>query len=184
MSEVRFSRVALLALTLALSACSGTPSKSEVVGLFKPYRFDRVQGNVVTREQLNALKPGYSRQQVRDILGTPLLSNLFRDDRWDYAFTYWRQGVAPISRTVSVYFKGDVMERTVADDVPSESEFVAALKPARPAEKQPVLEASPQSLAQFAQAEAARTAGAATPATPPAADLPPSPASYPPLEAR
>jgi len=182
MSEVRFSRVALLALTLVISACSNTPAKPGAVGFFTPYRFDRVQGNVVTREQLDALKPGYSRQQVRDILGTPLLTNVFRDDHWDFAFTYARQGVAPISRNVSVYFKGDAMDHYVADDVPTESEFVTALKPFKPLEKPPLLVATPESLQKFAQAEAARSTGVDAGGVPAQSALPASPTSYPPLE--
>jgi outer membrane protein assembly factor BamE len=182
MSEVRFSRVALLVLTLAISACSGSPAKPGAVGLFTPYRFDRVQGNVVTSEQLDALKPGYSRQQVRDILGTPLLANLFRDDRWDYAFTYSRQGVAPILRNVSVYFKGESMDHYVADDVPSESAFVAALKTFKPVDKAPLLVATPESLQKFAQTEAVRSAGLDAVAVPAQSALPASPTSYPPLE--
>jgi outer membrane protein assembly factor BamE len=51
-----------------------------------------VQGNVVTSEQVARVKPGMTRAQVRDILGTPLLTDPFHADRWDYLFTIRRQG--------------------------------------------------------------------------------------------
>lgn len=144
-----------------LSACSW----------FQPYRITIVQGNVVTREQVAALKPGMSRIQVRDILGTPLLTSVFRADRWDYVFTLQQQGSEPQSRHVTVYFKGDALDRYEADALPSEPEFVATLgrlkKP-----KVPVLEATPEQLARFPD-PAPKTETAA---------LPPLPATYPPLE--
>ena len=180
MPEVRLMRLAVLIAPLVLSACSTTSVSQRVVGVLTPYRFDRVQGNVVTREQLDALTVGISRQQVREILGTPLLTSAFRGDRWDYAFTFNRQGVAPQSRHISVFFNGDVLERTEADDVPSEAVFVSELRPPKAIEKLPLMTAPPEKLQAFAQSDMAKpSAGAATPAS----TLPPLPASYPPLEA-
>ena len=49
----------------------------------EPYKVPIVQGNVVTREQVAVLRPGMSRIQVRDILGTPLLTSVFHAHRWD-----------------------------------------------------------------------------------------------------
>jgi outer membrane protein assembly factor BamE len=137
----------------------------------QPYRVPVVQGNVVTREQVAALRPGMSRIQVRDILGTPLLTSVFHGDRWDYVFTLKRQGTEPQARRVTVFFKGDVLDRFEADPLPSETEFVSTL--GRKEEvKVPVLEATPEKLQEF-------------PPPAPAAEnkpLPPLPASYPPLE--
>ncbi len=137
----------------------------------QPYRAPVVQGNVVTREQVAVLRPGMSRIQVRDILGTPLLTSVFHADRWDYVFTLRRQGAEPQARRVTVYFKGEVLERFEADELPSETEFVSTLgsgeKP-----KVPVLEATPEQLQAFPPP------AAPTEAKP----LPPLPATYPPLE--
>jgi len=150
-----------LLLGAALSACS----------YLEPYRVPVVQGNVVTREQAGALRPGMSRIQVRDILGTPLLASVFHADRWDYVFTLQRQGAEPQARRVTVYFKGDVLERFEADALPSETEFVSTLGSQEPP-RVPVLEATPEKLQEFP---------APAPA-PQAQPLPPLPASYPPLE--
>ena len=86
-----------------------------------------MQGNFVSKEQVEALKPGMSRQQVRDILGTPLLTSIFHADRWDYVFTLKRQGVPPQERKLAVFFKGNVLDRFEGDEMPSEAEFVATL---------------------------------------------------------
>src|SRR5690606_23696635 len=98
-----------------------------VASWITPYKIDILQGNVITREQVEALKPGMPREQVRDIMGSPLLASVFHADRWDYVFTLRRQGQEPLSRHVAVYFKDGVLERHEADELPSEAEFVASL---------------------------------------------------------
>jgi len=86
-----------------------------------------VQGNVVTREQLAVLKPGLTRNQVREVLGSPLIVSLFHAERWDYAFAIRRKGTPPLQRHVSVYFEGDRMTRVEADELPTEAEFTARI---------------------------------------------------------
>jgi outer membrane protein assembly factor BamE len=166
--------LAAVAAGLTLTACGSlNGSGDRLVESIKPYRITVVQGNVVTREQVAVLRPGMSRIQVRDILGTPLLASVFHADRWDYVFTFRRQGTEPLSRRVTVFFKGDLLERFEADDaLPTETEFATSLEGNNRPAKVPVLEATPESLQKF-------TAPAAT-AAPQA--LPPLPPSYPPLE--
>jgi outer membrane protein assembly factor BamE len=128
-------RVALLLGTLSLAACStvrnATPSTENVFGVFKPYRIEIVQGNVVTQEVMAQIQPGLGRAQVREILGTPLLTDLFHENRWDYVFTIARQGIAPQQRRVTVFFKDNVVERFEADALPTEREFVASIDAAK-----------------------------------------------------
>jgi outer membrane protein assembly factor BamE len=114
-----------------------------------PYKIDIVQGNVVTREQLAVLKPGMPRALVQDVLGTSLLASVFHSDRWDYVFTLKRQGAEPQARKVTVFFKEDVLERVEADELPSESEFVASLKSTPNKGPLPALSASDEKLKQF-----------------------------------
>lgn len=160
-------------LLVGLTACGSLDRASKsAIGLVTPYKIDIVQGNFVSREQVAALKQGMSRVQVRDILGTPLLTSIFHADRWDYVFTFNRQGVEPQASRVTVFFQGDVLSKVEADALPSEAEFVASLDSGRKTGKVPVLEMSPESLA----------ATAAAPQAAPAKALPPLPASYPPLE--
>ncbi|MGE0350869.1 outer membrane protein assembly factor BamE [Hydrogenophaga sp.] len=158
-----------LVFAMALPACTS------VANLVTPYRIDIVQGNVVTREQFQVLKAGMVRAEVRDVLGSPLLSSVFHADRWDYVFTFKRQGQEPQQRKVALFFKGDVLERFEADELPSEAEFVASLDTRRKFDKVPPLEATEAQLKAFQE----KNAGAPTPPTPPS---PVPGTSYPPLE--
>ncbi len=157
----------------ALAGCSGFDGASlHMASVVSPYRIDIVQGNFVSSEQVALLKPGMVRQQVRDLLGTPLLQSVFHSDRWDYVFTFKRQGEEPQLRKVTVFFNGPVLDRFEADALPTEAEFVASLGRGRKTAEAPVLEASEESLKQFPAA-----AKSAEPKP-----LPPLPAAYPPLE--
>jgi outer membrane protein assembly factor BamE len=160
-------------LLLGLTACSSTPTSKSLLDVVSPYRFDRVQGNVITREQVAVLQAGMSRNQVKEVLGTPLLASVFHADRWDYVFTFRRQGAEPQSRRVTVFFKGDTLERFDADDLPTEAEFVATLKSIPTQGKLPAMEATAESLEKFPAATPASVAPttAAKPDT-----------NYPPLE--
>ena len=162
----------------ALSGCSSVDlSGRELVESFKPYQVAVVQGNFVSREQVQALQPGMSRQQVRDILGTPLVTSLFHADRWEYVFTLKRPGEDIQTRKLTAFFKGDVLERSEGDEMPSETEFVATLGARGGAKgKVPTLEATPEQLSKYPAA--ARPAPA-----PAAASTVPAPTSYPPLDA-
>jgi outer membrane protein assembly factor BamE len=163
----------VVAASVALVACGGLNSaSSRVASIVTPYKMDIVQGNFVSKEQAAALQPGMSRPQVRDLLGSPLLVSMFHADRWDYVFTFKRQGFEPQARQVTVFFKGDVLERFEAGELPTEAEFVASLDSGRKSGKVPVLEASEENLAKFAPAAKAVEPKA----------LPPLRESYPPLE--
>lgn len=175
-SSVRLSRLALLAAgAAAVSGCGTVDRVSHgITGLVTPYKVEVVQGNFVSREQVEMLKPGMNRQQVRDLLGTPLVTSVFHGDRWDYVFTLKRQGVEPQQRRLTLYFQGEALERFEGDPMPSEAEFVATLERKKRQGKVPVLEASEESLKAFGSRS--------TPAAPASEAQPAPPASYPPLE--
>ncbi len=116
---------------LLIGGCASLQSTDSIVGLITPYRIDIVQGNVVTKEQLALLKPGMSRNQVRDVLGSPLLTDVFHASRWDYIFTIRRPGTPPQRRSVVVEFDGETMKSVEAPELPSEREFVAAISRTR-----------------------------------------------------
>ena len=163
----------LFAASASLVGCGSLNNASNsLAGVVTPYKMDIVQGNFVSKEQAAAVKPGMSRAQVRDVLGTPLLTSVFHADRWDYVFTFRRQGLAPQARKVTVFFKGDVLERMDADVLPTEAEFVTSLDSGRQARKVPVLEMTEESLRSLPVPVK----------VPEAKPLPPLPASYPPLE--
>jgi outer membrane protein assembly factor BamE len=179
LSSRAFRLAVALAAGAAAGACSSFDSVSNgIVGSITPYRMEVVQGNFVSREQVEAIKPGMSRQQVRDILGTPLITSVFHTDRWDYVFTLKRQGVAPQERKLAVFFKGDMLDRVEGDEMPTEAQFVATLDNRRKSAKVPELEASEETLKQFPAAQPA--AAASAPAVPAGSARA---ANYPPLEA-
>jgi len=167
---------AALVLAVVLTGCaSSLPSFGEVGSLVTPYRIDIIQGNVVTREQAQALQPGMPRAQVRDILGTPLLASVFHADRWDYVFIFQRQGLPPQQRKLAVFFKEGALERVEADELPSEAEFVASLDVRRRPGKVPALEATEEQLKRFQDSKLPAAPAAPAPEGAPAR-------SYPPLE--
>ena len=154
----------LLALGVTVSACSGLGSVRDalpsVSSMVTPYRIDIIQGNFVSREQAAAVSVGMPRAQVREILGTPLLSSAFHANRWDYVLT--------------AFFQGDQLERVESDELPSEAEFIASLDPRPRGNQTPVLEASESVLKAFAEQN--KPPVAAPQAVPPITN-------YPPLEA-
>lgn len=167
----------LLGLAVSQVACSSLGDKLPgVTSIVTPYKIDIQQGNVVTSEQAQALKPGMPRTQVRDILGSPLLTSVFHADRWDYVFTFQRQGLPLQQRKLALFFKGDVLDRVESDALPSEAEFVSSLDVRRSTNKPTVLQATEEQLKAF-QARNAAPAPAAAPAPTGTA-----PVAYPPLE--
>jgi outer membrane protein assembly factor BamE len=116
-----------LASALALGGCEALQRTDSLFGFITPYRIDIVQGNAITKEQAAALKPGLTRLQVRDLLGTPLMSDPFHAARWDYIFTLRRPNTAVQRRSVVVVFDGDLVKSVEAPDLPSEREFVASI---------------------------------------------------------
>jgi outer membrane protein assembly factor BamE len=171
------------AASLCLGACSSVSNSTRnALTAVTPYKVEVVQGNFVSKEQVEALKPGMSRQQAREILGTSLLTDVFHANRWDYVFTIRRQGVEPQQRRLTLYFNGDVLERFEGDPMPSEEEFVAQLDTRKRGGKVPELEASEDKLKKFEASSDKKADGdaSATPPSPP----PALPAAYPPLESR
>ena len=115
-------------LLLLLAGCDSLQRSDSLMGVITPYRIDIVQGNAITKEQLALVKPGLTRLQVRDLLGTPLLADPFHAERWDYLFTLRRPGTDPQRRAVIVVFDGERVKSVEAPtDLPSERDFVASI---------------------------------------------------------
>lgn len=171
-----FLRATGCALSLAaLAGCQSLQRTDSFMGLITPYRIDIVQGNAVTREQVGLLRPGMTRLQVRDVLGTPLVTDPFHADRWDYIFTLRRPGAEAQRRSVVVLFDGDTMKSVDApEDLPSERDFVASISRHRASD------------ARAAKLELSQEERAALPPPAPRVVPPPEPMGpvrdYPPLE--
>jgi outer membrane protein assembly factor BamE len=85
-----------------------------------PYRMEIQQGNFVSQDMVSQLKPGMTKEQVRFILGTPLVTDIFHPDRWDYV--YWRETSAGQreQRKLTVLFDKGQLARLDGDVVPKE----------------------------------------------------------------
>lgn len=90
-------RCFLIVLAVAVSA-------SACVRVYVP---DVQQGNVITQEMVDQLKTGMTRRQVQFVLGTPLITDPFHQDRWDYYYSYKRGNKYRAKRRLSLFFKGD-----------------------------------------------------------------------------
>jgi outer membrane protein assembly factor BamE len=80
-----------------------------------PYRIDVRQGNYVTQEMVDQLKPGMSREQVRFVLGTPLVSDVFHAERWDYVYRLAPGKGEASQRRLSVFFADGKLTRVDGD---------------------------------------------------------------------
>ena len=99
-------------LCTALAACTAVPN------YFNAYKIDVQKGNVLTQEMVAQLKPGQSRDQVRFILGTPLITDMFHQQRWDYVYRYLDGQTAAVEqRKFSVFFDQDNLLERVSGDV-------------------------------------------------------------------
>jgi len=176
---VALAGLMLTGLASALTGCNsidqGTRRVANAVTLYKP---EVVQGNFVSHEQVAQLHAGMTRLQVRDLLGTPLITPLFVGDRWDYVFTMKRQGVPQQHYRLTLYFSGDTLDHFDGDDMPSEAEFVQRISGHTRKAKVPRLTATAAQLKSFAAANPRRVASAPDVAASAAAPD----KTYPPLE--
>lgn len=102
-------------------------------GCLRVYRLDVQQGNAVTQEMADKLKAGMTRAQVRYALGTPLVTDPFHPNRWDYFYSYNKKDAEPETRRLTLLFQDDLLH-SVHGDVVAKG---AAAEPARPAPPAP-----------------------------------------------
>ncbi len=167
-----FSRALAASAALLLASCGSlrlpTPD-------FKAYRMEIQQGNFVSQEIVSQLKPGMSKDQVRFVLGTPLIADSFHADRWDYVFRRQRANSSELEeRKIAVFFEGDKLKRIDGDITPAANADPAAVKlPGAQPAPAPGTPARPGPAAKTA-AEPARPASSAAAGTPGAAPAPPA----------
>lgn len=133
--------LALVAAVSTFAALAGCSSYDDVTHRFAqsitPYRITIVQGNFVSAETAAQMRVGMTRDEVRQLLGTPLLADMFHQNRWDYVF-YMTHGTTPVvqKREFTVYFTGDrVSNWEGSNDLPSNLELLAEIDGDRNARK-------------------------------------------------
>ena len=109
---VRFVSAVLIAALLG--GCSFPK-----IGMPKLYRITIQQGNVITQEMVDQLKPGMTRSQVAYIMGEPILRNTFSEDRWDYIYTVLLPGYFEQDVRLSLFFENDVLAYFTGDFAPT-----------------------------------------------------------------
>lgn len=126
---MRGTLIAAVTLTV-LAGCSTYDSVTQSIAQrITPYRITVVQGNFVSHEAASQMQVGMSRDQVKALIGTPLLTDMFHADRWDYLF-YFKRGSTSVvqQRDFVVNFAGDrVASWSGGDDLPSNLELLAEI---------------------------------------------------------
>jgi len=104
-------RVAFAVSLCALVAGCGVP---RIPGI-TPYKPEIQQGNYLSQDLVAQVKPGMTREQVRFLMGTPLLTDIFHADRWDYV--YWREAEngKRETRRVALFFSENKLQRIEGD---------------------------------------------------------------------
>ena len=119
----------LACLALTLTAC-GNVSTLDFPGV---YKIGIPQGNIITQEMVDQLRPGMTKRQVIFVMGTPLVRDPFNQDRWDYIYSFQPGGGERGQEGISVFFEDDALMRfagdfTPTDDSNDESEIAADTK--------------------------------------------------------
>lgn len=128
---MRYSTLFVLVVAALDSGCGAKlPS-------VKPFKMEIQQGNVVTSKMLLQLRPGMTRSQVRYIMGTPLIVDSFRDNRWDYFYELRKEGVVVEKRRVILDFDKDALVSVRGDVVPAGDPAAAADAPVTAKVKEP-----------------------------------------------
>lgn len=120
--------VLLLSASLALAGCPSVP----IPGVHK---IDIQQGNVITQEMVNKLKPGMTKNQVKFVLGTPPIADAFHQNRWDYIYSLQQGGGERQQRRLTLFFDDDKLARIEGDIKPAAASQESA--PANPAPSSP-----------------------------------------------
>ena len=107
MQKTKVLLTAAICSVLLTGCASSTDSGSRLISFPGAYKIDIQQGNVVTQEMVDQLRPGMTRAQVQYVMGTPLLEDSFNRDRWDYVYSNQPGGGDRTQTTVTVIFEAD-----------------------------------------------------------------------------
>lgn len=115
MSRLSSARPLLVAIALTGLLASGCSTPPPIVNA---YKIDIQQGNVLNQDMVAQLKPGQTRDQVRYVLGTPLLTDVFHQQRWDYVYRFQKGATGEVqTRRFSVFFDANGLLERVQGDV-------------------------------------------------------------------
>ncbi|MBC2730950.1 outer membrane protein assembly factor BamE [Thiobacillus sp.] len=135
-----------------------------------PHHIDVQQGNALDQENVARLKTGLNRSQVRFLLGTPLVVDPFRTDRWDYVYLYYKAGKLTEQKHITLIFEGDTLARIEGDlPEPAAQPAPPAVESERQPASMPAAMAAPAAVTSAEEPAARPAAVAAQPAQAPTA---------------
>lgn len=111
----------VLASAISISACA--IPRLQFPGV---YKVDIQQGNIITQEMIDQLRPGMTKRQVIFVMGTPLVRDPFNQDRWDYIYSYQPGGGIRGQEGVTMYFENDLLTHFTGDFKPTEESTAEA----------------------------------------------------------
>ena len=114
----------LIAAAVVLAGCAASMPKMPKfklpkLGIPRVHKITVQQGNVITQEMIDSLKPGMTRTQVAYIMGEPIVRNTFDRDRWDYIYTLEIPGRFEQEKRISLHFEADKLAYFTGDYIPS-----------------------------------------------------------------
>jgi outer membrane protein assembly factor BamE len=118
---IYFMRISIIVISLLLASCSW----------LVPHKLEIRQGNLITPEMLARVKVGMTQQQVKTLLGTPLLNDPLHSNRWDYIYRFSQEGKLIEEKRMSLYFESDSLKRiddATPEKIPAKSEAVEPVK--------------------------------------------------------
>lgn len=117
-------------VALLLAGCSNNAFLSYMP---EPYKVTIQQGNVITQEMVEKLRPGMTKSQVRFVLGSPPITDIFHANRWDYVYSIKEGGKAREERKLTVFFENELLTRVAGDVAPmtQDDKKEAEVKPAK-----------------------------------------------------
>ena len=128
----------------ALASIATTPSPppsftKRWLGIFSPYKIDIQQGNFISQEMASQLKEGLTKEQVRFLLGVPLLTDMFHAGRWDYLFRLQKANGQITANRLTIYFKDNRVTHFESTQLPDEAAYISHISgtPPTPAKEAP-----------------------------------------------
>jgi outer membrane protein assembly factor BamE len=104
----------LITAMCLLSACGGRLFQFPGV-----YKISITQGNIITQDMVDELRPGMTKRQVIFVMGTPLVADPFHQDRWDYVYNFQPGGGERVGESITVFFEDDELIRITGDFMPN-----------------------------------------------------------------
>lgn len=106
------NKLNIILLTMTLLAIGGC-------GFPGVYKIDIQQGNVITQDMVDQLRPGLTKRQVQYVMGTPLIEDTFNQSRWDYVYSLQPGGEARQQESISLFFEDGLLDHFTGDFIPS-----------------------------------------------------------------